>query len=83
MTTTVETIKKCTCSTFQANGLKVTFALYPIIIILEEDEDRKGPWELFAVDRDRFNRRIKDVESKIGWCFEPKHREKILRRLEA
>ena len=55
---------------------KVKFAIRPIIILIER-EDRKGPWELYAVDRDRFNRRIKDVEDKIGWCFEPSHREKI------
>jgi hypothetical protein len=60
---------------------KVKFALKPIIIIFEDDEDRKGPWELFAVDRDRFNRRIRCVESKIGWCFEPNHREKIFNLL--
>lgn len=55
---------------------KVKFALRPIIILIER-EDRKGPWEQAAVDRDRFNRRINDVENKIGWCFEPSHREKI------
>ncbi|ADO00447.1 hypothetical protein WIV_gp103 [Wiseana iridescent virus] len=57
---------------------KVKFTLMPTIIIIEDDdEDRKGPWEIFAVDRDRFNRRILNVESQIGWCFQPKHRENI------
>lgn len=56
---------------------KVTFALRPMIIIIEDDEDRKGPWEILAVDRDRFNRRILNVESQIGWCFGEKHRENI------
>jgi len=59
--------------------IKVTFILTPIIIIIE-DEDRRGPWETFARDRDRFTRRIHDVEKKIGWCFEPSHRDKIFKR---
>lgn len=60
---------------------KVKFALRPIIIFIEDDEDRKGPWELFAVDRDRFNRRIVSIEKEIGWCFKPEHREKVFNRL--
>ena len=60
---------------------KVKFALQPIIIFIEDDgEDRKGPWKLFAVDRDRFNRRIANVEKEIGWCFKPEHREKVFRK---
>ena len=59
---------------------KVTFVLRPIIIILEE-EDRKGPWEYIALDRYRFNRRIMDIEHKIGWCLKPLHREKIWEKL--
>lgn len=55
---------------------KVKFVLRPIIIIIEKEE-RKGPWEQAAADRDRFNHRMKDVENKIGWCFEPSHRENI------
>jgi hypothetical protein len=73
MATIVETITTSVVVT-----RKVKFALKPIIIIFEDDDDRKGPWELFAVDRGRFNRRIQCVESKIGWCFEPNHRKKYL-----
>jgi hypothetical protein len=61
---------------------KVKFALRSIIIFIEdEDEDRKGPWEIFAVDRVRFNRRIANIEKEIGWCFKPEHREKVFNRL--
>ncbi|CCV01830.1 MyD116-like domain protein [Invertebrate iridescent virus 22] len=56
---------------------KVTFAPKPIIIFIEI-EDRKGPWETYALDRYRFNCRIKDVESKIGWCLGSDHRKNIL-----
>ncbi|CCV02003.1 MyD116-like domain protein [Invertebrate iridescent virus 22] len=56
---------------------KVTFAPKPIIIFIEI-EDRKGPWETYALDRYRFNCRIKDVESKIGWCLGSNHRKNIL-----
>lgn len=59
---------------------KVNFILKPTIIIIE-DEDRKGPWELLARDRDRFKRRIREFENKIGWCFQPLHREKMFRHL--
>lgn len=61
---------------------KVTFALQPTIIILKDSEDRKGPWEVIALDRYRFNHRIKTIEKKIGWCFKPLHREKIFKRIK-
>ena len=56
---------------------KVSFNLNPTIFIIE-NEDRKGPWETFAVDRFRFTRRIEEINDKIGWCFNPSHRQKIL-----
>jgi len=55
---------------------KVKFSLKPPIIIVIDNEDRKGQWEIFARDRERFNRRVQDIESKIGWCFHRLHREK-------
>ncbi|XP_028813753.1 uncharacterized protein LOC114766756 isoform X2 [Denticeps clupeoides] len=39
---------------------------------------RKGPWEEFARDRDRFQRRIKETEQAIGYCLSHSHRMKIL-----
>ncbi|XP_075469829.1 protein phosphatase 1 regulatory subunit 15B [Ascaphus truei] len=41
------------------------------------NEDRKGPWEQYARDRDRFQRRIQEMEVVIGYCFTPDHRQKI------
>ncbi|XP_024136902.1 protein phosphatase 1 regulatory subunit 15B [Oryzias melastigma] len=38
---------------------------------------RKGAWEEMARDRDRFRRRIADVERAIGHCFSPPHRQKV------
>ncbi|KAJ3595828.1 hypothetical protein NHX12_002242 [Muraenolepis orangiensis] len=38
---------------------------------------RKGPWEEMVRDRDRFRRRIADVEKAIGQCFTRRHRERI------
>jgi hypothetical protein len=55
---------------------KVDFNLAPVIYYTER-EDRKGPWETAALDRERFNQRIKKIEIEIGWCFEPSHRQKI------
>jgi hypothetical protein len=56
---------------------KVTFNLKPCIIIIPF-EDRKGPWETFAIDRYRFHQRALKVEQQIKWCFEPSHRNKII-----
>ncbi|OCT70911.1 protein phosphatase 1 regulatory subunit 15A [Xenopus laevis] len=38
---------------------------------------RKGPWEEYARDRCRFQRRIAETEAAIGFCLDPQHREKI------
>ncbi|KAG8433994.1 hypothetical protein GDO86_012377 [Hymenochirus boettgeri] len=38
---------------------------------------RKGPWEEYARDHYRFQRRIADAQTAIGFCLEPQHREKI------
>lgn len=68
-------------SIFYTSLRRVKFDLQSIIIFIDDNEDRKGPWELFAVDRDRFKHRIVDVEKKIGWCFKPEHRNKVFNRL--
>ncbi|XP_043915625.1 uncharacterized protein LOC122791766 [Protopterus annectens] len=44
---------------------------------------RKGPWEQYARDRCRFQRRIKETEFAVGYCFLPQHREEAWRRLQA
>ncbi|CAI9557182.1 unnamed protein product [Staurois parvus] len=38
---------------------------------------RKGPWEEYARDRSRFQKRIAETEAVIGFCLQPGHREKI------
>ncbi|KAM9299412.1 uncharacterized protein PAF06_016477 [Gastrophryne carolinensis] len=38
---------------------------------------RKGPWEEYARDSCRFQKRVSEIESKIGYCLKPQHREKI------
>ncbi|XP_018427716.1 PREDICTED: protein phosphatase 1 regulatory subunit 15B-like [Nanorana parkeri] len=38
---------------------------------------RKGPWEEYARDRSRFQKRIAETEAAISFCLEPGHREKI------
>ncbi|KAG9481531.1 hypothetical protein GDO78_010654 [Eleutherodactylus coqui] len=42
---------------------------------------RKGPWEEYARDRSRFQRRIAETEAAIGFCLNAPHREKIWARL--
>ena len=42
---------------------------------------RKGPWMLFAVDRHRFLRRIKQTERNLGDIFSDSHRAKVIQRL--
>ncbi len=41
---------------------------------------RKGPWVTAAVDRHRFNRRIKQTELALGNIFSDAHRDKVKRR---
>lgn len=38
---------------------------------------RKGPWEEYARDRERFKKRINSVEKTLNWIFDPKHRKDI------
>jgi len=35
---------------------------------------RCGPWEQYARDRERFARRIREVDSQIGWVLNAHHR---------
>ncbi|XP_078511260.1 uncharacterized protein LOC144770531 [Lissotriton helveticus] len=42
---------------------------------------RRGPWEEHARDRCRFQRRITETESAIGYCLDPAHRELVWARL--
>ncbi|XP_069803203.1 protein phosphatase 1 regulatory subunit 15A [Dendropsophus ebraccatus] len=44
---------------------------------------RRGPWEEYARDRCRFQKRIAETEAAIGFCLDPYHREKIRARLQS
>lgn len=46
------------------------------------DEDRRGPWEEYARDRCRFQRRVLEVEESIAFCLAPTFRLQVLRRFE-
>jgi len=37
-------------------------------------EARCGPWEQYARDRERFARRVREVESQISWILTAEHR---------
>lgn len=39
---------------------------------------RAGRWERYALDRERFKRRIADVEMAISWVLKPQHRTRIV-----
>nr|CAB3265091.1 protein phosphatase 1 regulatory subunit 15A-like [Phallusia mammillata] len=38
---------------------------------------RKGKWECYARDRDRFHTRTADTRKKIAWCFSDDHRKQV------
>lgn len=42
---------------------------------------RKGNWTQFGRDRDRFQRRIQQIEQKISYILDECHRLKILEKL--
>ncbi|XP_038220007.1 uncharacterized protein LOC119838228 [Zerene cesonia] len=39
---------------------------------------RAGHWERHALDRERFKRRIADVEMAISWVLKPQHRSRVV-----
>ncbi|RZC32997.1 uncharacterized protein BDFB_001336 [Asbolus verrucosus] len=41
---------------------------------------RKGPWEECARDRDRFHKRVKNIEADIGHIFNADHRSRIYKK---
>lgn len=54
---------------------KVRFSPDVTVITLPDDEtERKGPWEEYARDRCRFQKRIKESGDAISYCLEPEFR---------
>ena len=43
--------------------------------------ERKGEWEMYATARDRFKRKINEMEKIISPCLMPEHRSKIFKKL--
>uniref|UniRef100_A0A3B1JIX4 Protein phosphatase 1 regulatory subunit 15B n=1 Tax=Astyanax mexicanus TaxID=7994 RepID=A0A3B1JIX4_ASTMX len=60
---------------------KVTFVEEVEEFYASSDEDRHGPWEEFARDRCRFQRRVQEVEETISYCLAPTFRLVIFERL--
>lgn len=64
-------------------SLQVTFApdedlvqVFPVEIF-----ERKGEWEMYATARDRFKRKISELEKVISPCLMPEHRSKIFKKM--
>ncbi|XP_041050847.1 protein phosphatase 1 regulatory subunit 15B [Carcharodon carcharias] len=60
---------------------KVAFDEQVAVYYVSSEEIRKGPWEEYARDRCRFQKRIRETEECIGYCFTPKHRWTVLEKL--
>lgn len=61
---------------------KVTFLEEVTEYYISGDEDRKGPWEEFARDGCRFQKRIQETEDAIGYCLTLEHRQRVFNRLQ-
>ncbi|KAL1775175.1 phosphatase 1 regulatory subunit 15B [Sigmodon hispidus] len=61
---------------------KVTFLEEVTEYYISGDEDRKGPWEEYARDGCRFQKRIQETEDAIGYCLTFEHRERMFSRLQ-
>ncbi|XP_004459135.2 protein phosphatase 1 regulatory subunit 15B [Dasypus novemcinctus] len=61
---------------------KVTFLEEVTEYYISGDEDRKGPWEEFARDGCRFQKRIQETEDAIGYCLTFEHRERMFNKLQ-
>jgi hypothetical protein len=57
---------------------KVSFNDTVIVYILNDDDDRRGPWTKAAVDRLQFKREINEIERIIGYIFSTVHRRRRL-----
>lgn len=60
---------------------KVAFDEHVTEYYVSSEEIRKGPWEEYARDRCRFQKRIRETEGNIGYCFTLEHRWTVLERM--
>ncbi|XP_069798126.1 protein phosphatase 1 regulatory subunit 15B [Narcine bancroftii] len=61
---------------------KVAFDEHVMEYYVSSEEIRKGPWEEYARDRCRFQKRIKEIEECVGHCFTLEHRWTVLNRMQ-
>ncbi|XP_077582391.1 uncharacterized protein LOC144203053 [Stigmatopora nigra] len=66
-----------------ASAKKVRFSDTVQEFLLQEEEDRRGPWEELARDRGRFLRRCREAELVLARCLEPEHRRRAYLRLDS
>ncbi|TST85786.1 Protein phosphatase 1 regulatory subunit 15B [Bagarius yarrelli] len=59
---------------------KVTFMEEVEEFYASSDEERRGPWEEYARDRCRFQRRVQEVETSISYCLSPSFRLEVFQR---
>ncbi|KAK3536860.1 hypothetical protein QTP86_027027 [Hemibagrus guttatus] len=59
---------------------KVTFIEEVEEFYASSDEERRGPWEEYARDRCRFQRRVQEVEESISYCLTPSFRLNVFQR---
>ncbi|XP_060713622.1 uncharacterized protein LOC132837781 [Tachysurus vachellii] len=59
---------------------KVTFIEEVEEFYASSDEERSSPWEEYARDRCRFQRRVQEVEESISYCLTPSFRLNIFQR---
>lgn len=60
--------------------MQVTFTEEVEEFYASSDEERHGPWEEYARDRCRFQRRVQEVEESISYCLSPSFRLNIFQR---
>lgn len=44
-------------------------------------EARIGDWQLYAIERMHFNKRIQNIENCISYVFTPTHRQKMFNKI--
>ncbi|XP_038677081.1 protein phosphatase 1 regulatory subunit 15B [Scyliorhinus canicula] len=61
---------------------KVAFDEEVTVHYVSSEEIRRGPWEEYARDRCRFQKRIQETEDSIAYCFTPQHRWTVLAKMQ-
>ncbi|XP_059168127.1 uncharacterized protein LOC131950100 [Physella acuta] len=74
--------RSCSTDIIQDPSIKVHFAAEPRLLTVHVvgSEDRGGIWQNYALDRERFQRRIQEASSIISPILGQLHRRKIVER---